>query len=289
LLEIVTDIKITTVENSLTIKPIGYIRTQKPLKFHAHHQPVEEAPERNVLELLPDSNYEQALQDIDGFTRIWLIWWFHRNKTWNTLVLPPRGPSKRRGVFATRSPHRPNPLGITPVQLLGVEGRTLILGACDLVDGTPVFDIKPYIPAYDNFPEEKVGWMDEVDARQQEPPQFNVILSPLAQSQAEWLAKNWNIDFRPRMTEFLSRDPAPHRTRRIKRRRTGIFEIGCGAWRAVFTVDDKTVNVEALDAAYTERFLTSSERTDVPDREAQLAYIKVWPHRAGWDEIYDAP
>ncbi len=271
-------------DTGLTLKPIGYIATQKPLKFHARHQPLEAEPERNILELLPNSGYEQALQDVAGFSRIWLIWWFHRNNAWKPLVLPPRGPSKRRGVFSTRSPYRPNPLGLTPVQLIGVEGRKLILGACDLVDGTPVFDIKPYIPAYDIFPGEKAGWTDEVEALQQAPPQFAVVLSPLAQTQAEWLLAHWQIDFRPRMTEFLSRDPAPHRTRRIKRRRTGVFEIGCGAWRAVFTVAGNVVNIQALDAAYTQRFLTSSQRDDVPDRQAQLAYIEQWPHRAGWDD-----
>lgn len=271
-------------DQTLTLKPIGYIATQKPLKFHARHQPLEKEPERNLLELLPHSGYEQALQDLAGFSRIWLIWWFHRNSSWKPLVLPPRGPSKRRGVFATRSPYRPNPLGLTPVQLIAVEGRKLILGACDLVDGTPVLDIKPYIPAYDIFPGEKAGWTDEVEALQQTPPQFAVALSPLAQTQAEWLRANWNIDFRPRMTELLSHDPAPHRTRRIKRRRNGLFEIGCGAWRAVFTVEGKIVNIHALDAAYTKRFLTSSHRTDIPDREAQLAYVEQWPHRAGWDD-----
>jgi tRNA (Thr-GGU) A37 N-methylase len=66
---------------------------------------------------------EQALQDVAGFDRVWLLWWFHRNETWRPLVLPPRGPSQRRGVFATRSPHRTNPLGMTPVRLLGVEAR----------------------------------------------------------------------------------------------------------------------------------------------------------------------
>lgn len=271
-------------EDGLTLKPIGYIATQKPLKFHARHQPKEEEQELNILELLPNSGFEQALQDLAGFSRIWLIWWFHRNNAWKPLVLPPRGPAKRRGVFATRSPYRPNPIGLTPVQLIRVEGRKLILGACDLVDGTPVFDIKPYIPAYDIFSGEKAGWTDEVEALQQLPPQYTVVFSELARTQAEWLQQHWNIDFRPRMIEFLSQDPAPHRTRRIKRRRTGIFEIGCGAWRAVFNVTDKTVNIEALDAAYTERFLISTQRTDVPDREAQLAYIKQWPHRAGWDD-----
>ena len=111
---------------TLTLSPIGFIRAQKSVKFQALHQPAEAVAEQNILELLPDCDYELALRDVAGFSRVWLLSWFHRNKTWRPLVLPPRGPATRRGVFATRSPHRPNPLGLTPVQLIKVEGRKLI-------------------------------------------------------------------------------------------------------------------------------------------------------------------
>ena len=264
---------------SLTLKPIGFIHTQKQVKFHARHQPVESAPESNVLELLPDCRYEEALQDLAGFSRIWLVWWFHRNTEWRPKVLPPRGPSKRRGVFATRSPHRPNPLGLTPVQLIRVDGLMLILGACDLVDGTPVFDIKPYIPAYDIFPGETAGWLDEVEAALNEPPQYTVSYAPLAETQAEWLCANRQIDFRPRMNELLARDPSLHRSRRITRRSTGVFVIGCGAWRAVFTVEKKHVTVQGIEAGYPKRFLNDTSRAGISEREAQLAYLVHWPER----------
>ena len=267
------------VSSSLTLQPIGFIRTQKQVKFHARHQPVESVPECNVLELLPGCRYEEALQDLAGFTRVWLVWWFHRNTEWRPKVLPPRGPSKRRGVFATRSPHRPNPLGLTPVQLIRVEGCKLILGACDLVDGTPVFDIKPYIPAYDIFPGESAGWIDEVEKTLVEPPAFTVKYSRLAETQAEWLNANWQIDFRPRMNELLTRDPGLHRSRRITRRSAGVFVIGCGAWRAVFTVEKKLVTVQEIEAGYPRRFLKDESRPGITEREAQLAYTEQWPER----------
>jgi len=267
------------VASSLTLQPIGYIRTQKQVKFHARHQPEESEMEHNILELLPDCRYEEALQDLAGFSRIWLVWWFHRNTEWRPKVLPPRGPSKRRGVFATRSPHRPNPIGLTPVQLIRIDGRQLVLGACDLVDGTPVFDIKPYIPAYDIFTGEKAGWIDEVDESLRQPPQFTVAWSPLVEIQAEWLKAKWQIDFRPRMSELLARDPGLHRARRITRRSEGVFVIGCGAWRAVFTVENKQVTVQAIEAGYARRFLCDSSRPGIIDREAQLAFIELWPER----------
>lgn len=269
------------VSDSLTLKPIGFIRTGKHVKFQARHQPAEGEEECNVLELVPGMNFEQALQDVAGFDRVWLLWWFHRNETWRTRVMPPRGPAQRRGVFATRSPHRPNPLGMTPVRLLGVEGRTLLLGACDLVDGTPVFDVKPYVPAYDSFPEAKAGWIEEVDAAVNEPAGFAVVFSELAAEQAAWLRAEWRVDFTPRLTELLSRDPSPHRTRRIRKKTTGAMEIGCGAWRAEFAVDGTTVTVTSLETGYPLRFLTREGYEAVPDREAQVAFLARWEAGAG--------
>jgi tRNA-Thr(GGU) m(6)t(6)A37 methyltransferase TsaA len=262
---------------SLNLRPIGFIKTAQPLKFHAPHQPTDDADARNLLELLPDHGYERALQDIAGFERIWLVWWFHRNSNWRPLVLPPRGRAQRRGVFATRSPHRPNPLGLTPVRLIAVEGRTLVLGPCDLVDGTPVFDIKPYIPAFDAFPSASAGWIDEMERELKQPERFQVLVSAEANEQAKWLLDTWKIEFVPRLTAILSRDPTPHRTRRIKRRSGALLEIGCGAWRAVFTVESNTVRVLALEPAYPLRFLLRDGHENVPDREAQLAYREKWP------------
>ncbi len=262
---------------ALTLRPIGFLATHKQVKFQALHQPAEDQPERNVLELLPELGYRQALQDLAGFSRIWLLWWFHRNTTWRPLVLPPRGPAQRRGLFATRSPHRPNPIGLTAVQLLGIEGRKLILGPCDLVDGTPVLDIKPYIPGYDAFPDATGGWTEAVEAALAEPPKFAVQFASLAQTQAEWLLTDWQVDFRPRLIELLALDPTPHRTRRIRRRGDTLRTIGCGAWKAVFTVAGEVVTILALEPGYPIRLLHKSTDAEAADRKAQLACWARWP------------
>ena len=265
----------------LTLTPIGYVRTGKRVKFEARHQPEESAAEQHVLELVPGGGYEEGLRDLAGFSRVWLIWWFHKNSTWRPMVLPPRGPAVRRGVFATRSPHRPNPLGITPVQLLAVEKGRLILGPCDLVDGTPVFDIKPYLPAYDAFPDESAGWTGEVDTALMEPPQFTLVWSPLAVEQGEWLAGQWQIDFRPRLTELLGRDPTPHRTRRIRKRADGKLRIGCGGWLAEFAVIDREVIITSLRPGYPARLLRKIVGNEIPDHAAQMAFLARWPKDAG--------
>jgi len=191
--------------------------------------------------------------------------------------LPPRGGPRRRGVFATRSPHRPNPIGLTAVTLLGVEGRTILIGNCDLVDGTPILDIKPYINSIDAFPEAKKGWLEELEVKLAEAPSFNVSFSPLALTQLEWLHAEWNVNFVERAVEILSRDPSPHRTRRISRAAFGQFRMGCGAWRLFFTISGKDVIVDRIDAGYPSRLLNSDSHGRVPDREAQLAFILKWP------------
>ncbi|MFN5561051.1 MAG: tRNA (N6-threonylcarbamoyladenosine(37)-N6)-methyltransferase TrmO [Opitutaceae bacterium] len=261
----------------LTLRPIGFVRTGKRVKFAARHQPEETQAETNVVELLPGRDLELALRDLAGFSRVWLIWWFHRNPSWRPLVLPPRGPAQRRGVFATRSPHRPNPIGLTPVQLLEVRKSSLVIGPCDLVDGTPIFDLKPYIPAYDAFPEATAGWLDDVDAALAAPPAFTVELEPLAAEQLAWLKTTCGVDFLDRLTDLLARDPTPHRARRIRRRQSGVLEIGCGAWRAQFAVEGTHVRVTLIEPAYPKRFLIDPARPGIPDGAAQLAFLERWP------------
>lgn len=262
---------------ALTLKPIGVVRTAKQLKHAARHQPDEQSEERNVIELLPVPGYQEALHDLQGFERIWIVWWFHLNTRWRSKVLPPYGPDRRLGLFATRTPHRPNPIGITPVKLFSVTKNRLEIGPCDLVDGTPILDLKPYLPAYDSFPNAATGWWAEFMAAEAARGPTRVTIAPLARAQLDWLAKDWQIEFEGRMLEILSRDPSPHRTRRIRNRRGGGFDIACGAWRGVFQAQAGQVTVTAIEPAFPPVFLRDTLRTRVPDREAQLAFLVKWP------------
>jgi tRNA (adenine37-N6)-methyltransferase len=150
-----------------TFKPIGFIRSPFRLRIEAPHQPTVQVegddPGEAFLDLDPDLP-EETLRDLEGFAYVWVIFVLHRSEGWAPTVRPPRGPRVKRGVFATRSPHRPNPIGLSAVELAGVEGRTLRLRGVDLLDGTPVLDIKPYVPYADAFPQARAGWIDAVDA-----------------------------------------------------------------------------------------------------------------------------
>lgn len=106
-----------------------------------------------------DEAFAEALRDLDGFDRIWLLYWFDRSGPARMTVTPYMD-TEPRGLFATRAPCRPNPLGLSCVRLLGVEGRTLRIADVDILDGTPLLDIKPYSPHFDVFDVERGGWLD---------------------------------------------------------------------------------------------------------------------------------
>ena len=150
-------------------RPIGILRSPYSRRIDAPHQStVVEGTETGefataTLELL-DWLDEKVIQDLSGFDRLWLIFAFHLSEGWKSCVKPPRGGPKR-GVLATRSPHRPNSIGLSAVELVAIEGRTLHLRGVDLLDGTPVLDIKPYVPYADAFPDAKAGWIDAMDAK----------------------------------------------------------------------------------------------------------------------------
>ncbi|MCE1229016.1 MAG: tRNA (N6-threonylcarbamoyladenosine(37)-N6)-methyltransferase TrmO [Firmicutes bacterium] len=147
---------------------IGFVRSPYVRRIDAPHQPtvVEGLETGAVAEAWIDLDPAlppEAWCDLAGFERIWLIFVFHKSEGWKPKVKPPRGKGKR-SVFATRSPHRPNALGLSAVELLAVEDHRLHVRGVDLLDGTPVLDIKPYVPYSDAFPHAKAGWIDEVDA-----------------------------------------------------------------------------------------------------------------------------
>ncbi|GAW66962.1 SAM-binding protein [Geoanaerobacter pelophilus] len=156
-------------EVDFTYRPIGLLRSPYSRRIDAPHQgTVTEGthtgePAIATLELQEWLD-EEAIRDLSGFDRLWLIFAFHLSEGWRSSVKPPRGGPKR-GVLATRSPHRPNSIGLSAVSLVKVEGKTLHLRGVDLLDGTPVLDIKPYVPYADAFPDSKAGWIDELDEK----------------------------------------------------------------------------------------------------------------------------
>jgi tRNA-Thr(GGU) m(6)t(6)A37 methyltransferase TsaA len=111
-------------------------------------------------EVVVDESFASALDDIEGFERIWLVYRFDRAKPFKPRVIPYRD-KREHGLFATRAPSRPNPIGLSVVRLVGREGNMLRVRGVDVLDGTPLLDIKPYVPEFDAFPYSKAGWLDQ--------------------------------------------------------------------------------------------------------------------------------
>src|SRR6478609_12012848 len=181
---------------ALTLQPIGWIRTAFAEKVDAPRQPAAAADVPGIIELAEGRNLEHAIEDLAGWERVWVIFWFDRNAGWRPKVLPPRSTTGRKGVLATRAPHRPNPLGLSVLRLDRVEGLRLHVRDVDLLDGTPILDIKPYVAYTDAFPESGSGWLSATDPR----PAWSVRFSELAQMQLDWLAGRNPLPLRERIS-----------------------------------------------------------------------------------------
>lgn len=188
---------------TIQITPIGIIHSCFKEKFGIPRQPGLVKSATATLELLPPYNVEEALRGIEDFSHLWIIFAFHQSicETFQPTVRPPRlGGNTRVGVFATRSPFRPNPIGLSVVELKAVRGTTLELGGGDFLDGTPVLDIKPYIPYADAIPGAHGAF-----ANKEPEPVNTVVFSPEAGEIFQTLEESQ----RQLIRDVLSYNPRP--------------------------------------------------------------------------------
>ncbi|MFP4586333.1 MAG: tRNA (N6-threonylcarbamoyladenosine(37)-N6)-methyltransferase TrmO [Desulfococcaceae bacterium] len=200
-----------SLETDYAMAPIGRIHSPFREKFGIPRQPGLAPSARSELEILPPYDREEAFRGLSDFSHLWLLFRFHGNPEgdWRPTVRPPRlGGNQRLGVFATRSGFRPNPIGLSAVRLLGmdrIEGRlTLRLGGADLLDGTPVLDVKPYLPYADRIPEAVGGFASSAP---DEP--LAVAFSPEAEAVLTERKERGEPDLRPLIAEMLQADPRP--------------------------------------------------------------------------------
>lgn len=241
------------------IDPIGIARTPHHEPVDAPRQPRAAEGTTGRIELFPGRGYEDALSDVATWDYLWVLFWFDRSPGWRPKVLPPRSPVKR-GVFATRAPHRPNPIGLSVVRLIEVRGLVLHVEDVDLLDGTPVIDIKPYVAWSDAIPGAGAGWLDpegtsRADADRPTDPRtsYEVAFRPLALEQLRFLGEQGEPLMR-RIREVLSLGPEPHAYRRI--RRVGDrHQLAVKDWRASFVTHARTIDVERIATGYRPREL----------------------------------
>lgn len=189
--------------NEYTITPVAVIKNGYKEKFGVPRQSGLAPSVESQIVFLEDFRDENMIRDIESFSHLWLIWGFSQNNgEWSPTVRPPKlGGNKRTGVFATRSPYRPNSLGLTVVKLNEVkpskDGKVLVVSGADLVDGTPIFDIKPYLPYVDSVQDAVGSFSDE---------HKNEFLNVVFTNDIEkTLSENEKIE----LVEILSLNPKP--------------------------------------------------------------------------------
>ncbi len=222
-----------------TLRPIARIQSDFSEKFGIPRQSgLVEALRARVV-FAPEYRVREAFRGLEGFTHIWLVWGFSQNlgAGWSPTVRPPRlGGNVRMGVFATRSPFRPNPIGLSCVELLAIDydapdGPALVVGGADLLDGTPIFDVKPYVPHADCRPQARGGF---ADAHREDrlavdfPPRLEALVPP---------------DKREALRGVLAGDPRPSYQHDPQR----LYGLGFAGLQVRFTVEDGVLHVRQVE------------------------------------------
>ena len=236
--------------NTVELQIIAHAHNGFADKFGIPRQPQSLSHIETRIVFTPPFRVREALRGIEGFSHLWLIWGFSANeekgnassagdtfsRSWSPTVRPPRlGGNKRMGVFATRSPFRPNPIGLSSVRLLRVEendgeGMVLVVAGADLMDGTPIYDIKPYLSYSDAHPEACNGFAEETKNYRLQVIWSNDALQQISDSQ------------RTALEEILSQDPRPAYQHDPLRE----YKLDYDGMRVVFSVEEATLFVRSI-------------------------------------------
>jgi tRNA-Thr(GGU) m(6)t(6)A37 methyltransferase TsaA len=247
---------------------IGVVRSPFTERAAAPRQPALARDVTATIELFPGKGYEHALEGLGAWEYVWVVFVFHKNveegRGWKGKVLPPRSAIKR-GVFGTRSPHRPNPIGLSAVRIERVDGCTVHVRDIDLLDGTPVLDLKPYVAYADAYPAARSGWLEASDPI----PAWEVGFSDEANAQISWLSDR-GVEVRAAIEAALALGPQPHPYRRIRPTGSGM-RLALKDWRVDFDVAERRIVVRALSTGY-----RASQLANEPALDVHRAFSANW-------------
>lgn len=222
----------------MTLKVIAYARNGHTDKFGIPRQSREESPILTRIVFEPEYAVKEALRGIEGYSHLWILWGFSEGERlkvrgergeWSPTVRPPRlGGNTRMGVFATRSPFRPNPIGLSSVRLIGIEDGDLIVSGADVLDGTPIYDIKPYLSFSDSHPEAINGFAEEHKG-------YRLRVTGYGDSVPESVWRD--IEY------ILSQDPRPGYQDDPERE----YKLDYAGYTVTFCVNDQTVVVKKIE------------------------------------------
>ena len=222
----------------MELKVIAYARNGHTDKFGIPRQSREESPILTRIVFEPEYRVKEALRGIEGYSHLWLLWGFDKvesqkskveSDAWSPTVRPPRlGGNTRMGVFATRSPYRPNPIGLSSVRLVGIENGELLVSGADVLDGTPIYDIKPYLSFSDSHEDAKNGFAEDSKGYRLEVTGDRDSVSESIWQDLEYI---------------LSQDPRPGYQDDPERE----YKLDYAGYRVTFFVKKQTVTIKKIE------------------------------------------
>ena len=263
---------------TLSFTPIGFYHSALKHRYETPRQGVLAPDNTGIVELESRRNFEQALRDLETFERIWIVFVFHLNRNWKPLVSVPRHRADKVGVFATRAPFRPNPIGMSCVRLLRIDGLNVHVGETDLLDGSPILDIKPYLPYADSFPAAATGWVADALA-----DACNIEIDAEAGAHMDWIREKTGINLRGYIDVQLTHDPTNRARKRISPAQpsfpgsTSGFMLAYRTWRILYSVDGagKTVRVTGIRSGYTAQDLIE-DRDPYEDKRLHREFLAAF-------------
>lgn len=239
-----------TVAAPITLHPIGLFKTTQVEPYEAGRQPDEHHAE-GCIELYSGQNFEQALIGLEGCEYIWVLFQFHHNSHWNPMVLPPRGRDSKIGVFATRSPYRPNGIGMSCVRIERIEKLKIFVAGADILDGSPVLDIKPYVAYADSVPGAEPAWLKNSE-------RHSVTFSRAAEERLVWLEQRGLNQLRGFILHQLEYEPTNSRKKRVKTFEDK-FILSYRTWRVSFLISERLIEISDIFSGYTDLDFRSAE------------------------------
>ena len=258
----------------LTFEPIGTFHTFSKAPYDLPRQGSLGQSNKGTIQLNKGCQFEQALEGLSGFDLIWVVFRFHQSLKWKPKVLPPRGGDKQ-GVFATRSPHRPNFIGFSCVKLQEIKGLALYITNHDLLDGTPILDLKPYLNYADSLTSQRQGWTDNVPPV----PEMVIEWSGLAQTQIDYLKEVLNLPLQTVIEHRLVQSPFPYANNRVKRINEREYELAYKTWRISYIIEENRLIVNHLKSGYDQETMSGQKQSkwdDVPIHQAFNQYFNLF-------------
>ncbi len=262
--------------DDLILKPIGHFVSEQTEPYQAARQP-DKLGAQGHIQLAAKQQFEQALQDLEGCSHIWIIFGFHKNSHWKPLVQTPRS-QKKIGVFATRSPYRPNPIGMSLVRLISVDGLNVFVDSSDILNGSPVYDIKPYHPEADLALNAQISWLENETG-----PKYKISFSPLAEEQLDWLQQQSNqgtesekksvFEIKNFISRQLEYDPLNKKKKRITSQ-LGYWTLAYRTWRIDYSVNETNIAVLAICSGYTAEELADLNTDTYQDKKLHQKFFK---------------